>query len=160
MRAVMQRVHWAEVEADGRVVGRIGPGLLVYVGVARGDEAQTADRLADKVAGLRIFTDENGKLNRSVRDVRGGVLAVPNFALLADARRGRRPAFTDAAAPAEARALYERFLRALAERGCAPEGGAFGAHMTVRSAADGPVNLVLEMPPDASSAAAQGAGAG
>jgi len=160
MRAVVQRVHWAQVEAGGRAVGRIGPGLLVYVGVARGDTPQTADRLADKLAGLRIFADENGKLNRSVRDVRGGVLAVPNFTLLADARKGRRPAFVDAAAPAEARTLYERFLRALAERDCDPEGGVFGAQMTIRSAADGPVNLVLEMPPDASSAAAQGSGAG
>lgn len=160
MRAVVQRVRAARVEVAGRTVGQIGSGLLVYVGVRRDDDASAADRLADKVAGLRIFSDADGKLNRSVRDVRGGVLAVPNFTLMADARKGRRPAFTDAAAPRQAQTLYERFLRGLTQRECTVEAGTFGAHMLVHSVADGPVNLLLEMPPNAPSAAAAGQGAG
>jgi len=147
MRVVVQRVRWAEVEADGKVVGRVERGLLAYVGVGVDDAPAEADYLAEKVAHLRIFDDEDGKLNRSVQDVRGGVLAVPNFTLMADARKGRRPSF-EAAAPGEtAGPLHERFVEALKRCGCQVACGAFGQHMIIRSAADGPVNVILETPP-------------
>jgi D-tyrosyl-tRNA(Tyr) deacylase len=147
VRAVVQRVCWAEVETDGRVVGRIGKGLLVYVGVGATDTPADAERLAEKLAGLRIFPDDQGKLNRSVQDVRGGVLAIPNFTLLADARKGRRPAFNAAAGQEAAAPLYEAFVGALRSRGLRAVGGAFGAEMLIRSQADGPVNLIVDMPP-------------
>ena len=140
MRALVQRVHWAEVEVAGRITGRIENGLLVYLGVAGGDSEADADRLAEKVAHLRIFTDDNDKLNLSCQDVRGGILAVSNFTLLADTRKGRRPAFVAAAAPEEAERLYDRFAAALAAEGCRVARGVFRAKMTVRSAAAGPVN--------------------
>jgi len=145
MRALVQRVHWAEVEVDGDVAGRIDAGLLVYVGIGTAAGDATAEKLAEKIAGLRIFKDEGNKLNRSVLDAGGSVLAVPNFTLMGDARKGRRPAFTDAAAPEVAERLYETFLRALAEQGCRVESGVFRAKMTVRSAAAGPVNLLIDM---------------
>ena len=113
MRAVLQRVRWAEVEADGQVLGHIEQGLVVYLGIALDDRTEDADWLADKIAALRIFEDADGKLNRSVQDVEGAVLAVPNFTLMADARNGRRPAFVDAARPEQAGPLYEAFLAAL-----------------------------------------------
>ena len=147
MRAVVQRVASAEVAVDGDVVARIGHGLLVYVGVAVGDTDPDARRLADKIAHLRIFPDENDKLNQSVQDVRGGVLAVPNFTLLGDARKGRRPAFVDAARPEVAQPLHEAFIAELRRIGCTVAAGVFGAHMVIRSVADGPVNLLVEMPP-------------
>ncbi len=146
MRALVQRVHWAEVEVNGQIVGRIGNGLLVYVGVAVGDGVPDARKLAEKVAHLRVFEDDNDKLNRSVRDIRGGVLAVSNFTLMADTRKGRRPAFVAAAAPEEAERLYEGFADALATRGCSVARGVFRARMTVRSAAAGPVNVLVEVP--------------
>jgi D-tyrosyl-tRNA(Tyr) deacylase len=147
LRACLQRVGRAEVRVGGRVVGQIGRGLLAYVAVAAGDTPEHAAALAEKVAGLRVFEDEAGKLNRSVRDVRGGVLAVPNFTLLADARKGRRPALTGAAPGEAARALFEAFVShlggcGLAELAC----GAFGEHMDIRSAADGPVNIIVDVP--------------
>lgn len=145
MRALVQGVHRAEVEVEGDVVGRIDAGLLVYVGIGTGATGDQARKLAEKVAGLRIFKDEAGKLNRSVRDVDGAVLAVPNFTLMGDARRGRRPAFTDAARPEKAEPLYEVFLQALADRQCRVESGVFRASMVIRSAAAGPVNLVIDM---------------
>ena len=145
MRAVVQRVHWAEVETDGSVVGRIGPGLLVYLGVAKSDDQTNASRLAEKVAHLRVFEDCSEKLNLSVRDVRGGVLAVPNFTLLADTRKGRRPAFVDAAAGPDAREKFDLFLTELRRLECTVAQGVFGAHMLIRSAADGPVNIVLDL---------------
>jgi len=144
MKAVVQRVHSAEVSVDGEVVGRIDAGLLVYVGVVEGDEPDDADRLADKVAGIRIFEDGEGKLNRGVRDVRGGVLAIPNFTLVADTRKGRRPSFVEAARPESARTLYDTFVTALRERECTVASGAFGATMTIRSAAAGPVNVIVD----------------
>lgn len=146
MRAILQRVRWAEVETDGQMTGRIERGLLLYVGVSVGDEADDAKWLAEKVANLRIFEDESGKLNLSVQDVQGGVLVVPNFTLLADVRRGRRPAFVDAAPPAAARPLYETFVEALKQMGCSVAGGVFAASMVIRSAADGPVNVIVETP--------------
>ena len=146
MRALIQRVHLAEVEVDGVVVGRIGFGLLVYVGVGHDDTVPDAERLAEKVAGSRIFEDRDGKMNLSCQDVRGGVLAVPNFTLMADTREGRRPSFTGAAPPEEAERLYEAFVEALEDRQCAIGRGVFGARMVVRSAAAGPVNILIEVP--------------
>ncbi|OPX25197.1 MAG: D-tyrosyl-tRNA(Tyr) deacylase [Planctomycetales bacterium 4484_123] len=146
MRAVVQRVGWAEVEVDGEVVGRIGKGLLVYVGVGVGDGPEDADWLAGKLAGLRVFTDEEGKLNLSVKDVNGSVLAISNFTLLADARKGRRPAFSAAAAAGQAEPLHEAFLAALRRQGVNVQTGVFGAKMAIRSQADGPVNIIVDSP--------------
>lgn len=147
MRAVVQRVSRAQVDVDGMVISSIERGLLVYVGVGVDEPADAGEKLADKVANLRIFPDESEKLNLSVRDVRGGVLAVPNFTLMADASRGRRPALT-AAAPAKlAEARYDVFLEALRRYEITVAGGEFGSHMVVRSDADGPVNILLEAPP-------------
>lgn len=151
MRALVQRVEWAEVEVNGDAVGRIGPGLLVYVGVAAGDCDADARRLAEKITHLRIFEDENDRLNLSVQDVRGDVLVLSNFTLLADTRKGRRPAFAAAAAAEQARPLHEAFVAALKSFGLPLAGGVFGAHMVIRSAADGPVNVIVEMPPGNSS---------
>ncbi len=148
MRALIQRVRSAEVEADDEVLGRIDRGLLVYLGVGIGDDATGAARLAKKVAGLRIFEDGQGKLNLSVQDVGGDVLVIPNFTLMADAHRGgRRPSFTTAANGKLAEPLYQAFAASLAECGCRVERGAFGKHMEIFSVADGPVNLVTEFPP-------------
>ena len=147
MRAVCQRVHWAEVEVAGEIVGRIGAGLLVYIGVGRGDRTVHAEKLAEKVAGLRIFADDDDKLNRSVQDVGGDVLVIPNFTLMADARKGRRPAFSDAHGGHEAHRLFQAFCSAMECAELTVATGVFGAHMDIRSAADGPVNLLLEIPP-------------
>jgi len=146
MRALVQRVAWAEVEADGRLVGRIEKGLLVYVAVGVGDTAEDADWLAEKIAGLRIFEDQQGRLNIAVRDARGGVLAVSNFTLLADARKGRRPAFVAAAGFEQARPVHEAFVAGLRRRDVPVETGVFGAKMAVRSQAAGPVNVVIDSP--------------
>jgi len=146
MRALVQRVAWAEVEAVGEVVGRIGRGLLVYAAVAAGDTAEDAAWLAGKVAGLRIFEDDAGRLNLSAGEVGGEVLAVSNFTLLADARKGRRPAFAAAAAADAARPVHEAFLAALRAAGARVAAGRFGAAMQVRSAADGPVNVMIDSP--------------
>lgn len=144
MLALLQRVKWAEVEVEGRIVSRIGPGLLVYIAVGRQDSPGDAEQLAEKVANLRIFGDENGKLNLSVRDARGGVLAISNFTLAGDAGKGRRPTFTAAASAAEAEPIYQAFLAALARSSCQVAGGVFGANMLIRSAADGPVNILIQ----------------
>ena len=144
MRAVIQRVRKASVEAGGGTVGRIGPGLLVLLGVARGDRERDADYLAGKVADLRIFEDAEGKMNLSVLEAGGGVLVVSQFTLLADCRKGRRPSFTGAAAPEEGRRLYERFVDRLRERGLGVETGVFGAKMIVSLENDGPVTFVLD----------------
>lgn len=147
MKAVVQRVLSAAVDVDGQVIGAIGRGLLVYVGVAVGDQAHQAAKLADKVAGLRIFEDGEGKLNLSLQDVQGGVLAIPNFTLLADARKGRRPAFVDAASGDLARPLFDAFVQALRSSGMAVAQGRFGATMKIASEAIGPVNILLDLPP-------------
>ena len=146
MRAVIQRVARAEVEVDGRPVGRIEKGLLVYVGIAPQDGQDHVRKLAEKIAHLRIFQDDQDKLNLSVRDVAGGVLAVPNFTLMADARKGRRPAFVGAARPEQASPLFDALLAALKALGLTVAAGVFGAHMTIRSDAEGPVNILLDVP--------------
>jgi len=148
MRALVQRITTAAVEVGDEVVGQAGKGLLVYLGVAATDSAAFAQRLAEKVANLRIFPDDQGALNLSVLDVGGEVLAVPNFTLMADARKGRRPSFAAAAAAEAADPLYEQFVKALKDCGATVASGSFGRHMHVNSMADGPVNILIEFPPD------------
>jgi D-aminoacyl-tRNA deacylase len=136
---MVQRVSEASVSADGRELARIGPGLLVLLGVRVGDGPEQADRLAGKVERLRVFEDAEGKMNLSVRDVGGQVLCVSQFTLYGDARKGNRPSFADAAPPEQAEPLYRRVRAALGA-----EGGAFGARMQVALVNDGPVTLLLE----------------
>ncbi len=143
MRAVIQRVSRATVRVDGRVVGEVGPGLLVLLGVAAGDGEADAERLAGKVARLRIFEGGDGRFDRSVVDAGGSVLVVSQFTLLADTAKGNRPSFAAAAAPDEAERLYERFSAALGDVGLRVEQGVFGARMEVESVNDGPVTIVL-----------------
>jgi D-tyrosyl-tRNA(Tyr) deacylase len=144
MRAVVQRVSEASVTVDGKVVGQIGAGLCVLVGVAQGDALADAEWLATKVCELRIFEDEAGKMNRSVLDVAGAILAVSQFTLLGDAQKGRRPSFIAAARPEEAQPLYARFCALCRERGTRVEEGVFRATMQVRIVNEGPVTLILD----------------
>lgn len=146
MRAVIQRVERAEVRVGGEVVGRIDAGWLVLLGVATGDSDADADRLADKVAKLRAFSDDSGKMNRDVREVGGSVLVVSQFTLLGDCRQGRRPSFTGAAPPAEAERLYLRFADQVRAAGIPVATGVFRADMRVELVNDGPVTFVLESP--------------
>ena len=139
MRALVQRVSDASVTVDGEQVARIGPGLLVLLGVGRGDGEAEADRIASKLLALRVFEDDAGKMNLSVRDVGGEILCVSQFTLYGDTRRGNRPSFVEAAPPEEAEALYERVRSALGAKG-----GVFGARMAVSLVNDGPVTLMLE----------------
>ena len=144
MRAVVQRVSRAEVRVAGEVVGAIGRGLMVLLGVGQADAEQAARYLAEKVAALRIFEDEAGKMNRSVVDAAGAVLVVSQFTLFGDARKGNRPGFTGAAAPEPAAALYQRFCACLREKGLTVATGVFRAHMEVEIVNDGPVTLLLD----------------
>ena len=144
MRAVVQRVSRAAVRVEGRVTGEIGVGLLVLLGVADGDGEAEAERLAAKVARLRIFADDLGRFDRSVLDVGGGVLVVSQFTLLADTAKGNRPSFTAAAPPAEAERLYERFSAALRGLGLEVGQGVFGARMEVELFNDGPVTILVD----------------
>jgi D-tyrosyl-tRNA(Tyr) deacylase len=139
VRALVQRVTEAAVEVEGREVARIGPGLLVLVGVRRGDGAEEADRIARKLRALRVFEDGDGRMNLSLEDVGGEVLCVSQFTLYGDARRGNRPSYVEAAAPGEAEVLYERVRKALGA-----QGGVFGAHMRVALVNDGPVTILVE----------------
>jgi D-aminoacyl-tRNA deacylase len=140
MRAVVQRVASASVSVDGEVAGRIGRGLLVLLGVHESDDDATADRMADKLRALRVFEDDDGRMNLAVSQIGGSILCVSNFTVYGDARRGNRPSFTAAARPEHAEELYER-VRA----GLLAEGGVFGAHMQVELVNDGPVTLVVEI---------------
>jgi D-aminoacyl-tRNA deacylase len=144
MRAVLQRVTRASVQVDGTLVGQIGAGWLVLLGVARGDTDVDADRLAEKVVGLRAFEDDAGKMNRSVLEIAGGVLVVSQFTLLGDCRGGRRPSFIEAAEPAEAERLYLRFADRVALAGVPVATGVFRAMMQVALVNDGPVTLLLD----------------
>jgi D-tyrosyl-tRNA(Tyr) deacylase len=139
----VQRVAETRVRVGGKVVAEIGPGLCVLLGVARGDEPADAERLAGKVARLRIFENDVGKFDRSVLDVGGAVLVVSQFTLIADTAKGNRPNFADAAPPAEAEHLYEAFCAALQALGAPVETGVFGARMEVEIINDGPVTLIL-----------------
>ena len=144
MIAVLQRVHWAKVEVDRRVVGEIGPGLLALVGVGGEDDATHVDALADKTVRLRIFPDAHHNMNRSVLDVGGSILVVSQFTLLADCRKGRRPSFTRAAPPDRANRLIERYTARLASHGVAVQTGEFQAMMDVSLCNAGPVTIVLD----------------
>ena len=143
MRAVVQRVSDARVRVDGEVVGEIGAGLCVLLGVSREDGEDEAARLADKVAKLRIFENEDGRFDRSLLDVGGEALVVSQFTLIADTAKGNRPSFSEAAAPEAAEQLYESFCAALREAGVRVETGRFGARMAVELVNDGPVTIVL-----------------
>ena len=144
MRAVVQRVSEASVRVDGEVAGRIGLGLVVLLGVGQGDAEADADYLADKIVNLRILADVAGQMNRSVLDVGGELLVVSQFTLYGDARKGRRPGFTDAAPPAEANRLYEHFVARARHSGLRVETGVFGAMMDVGLVNQGPVTILLD----------------
>ncbi|REK15810.1 MAG: D-tyrosyl-tRNA(Tyr) deacylase [Planctomycetota bacterium] len=144
MRACVQRVSEASVTVDGEVCGQIGLGLLVLLGVAEGDTAADASTLADKIAGLRIFDDEAGKMNLALGDVGGAMLVVSQFTLLGDCRKGRRPSYANAAAPEVAVALYETFVDAVRAGGTSVATGKFREHMHVHLVNDGPVTLLLD----------------
>ncbi|ULA60814.1 MAG: hypothetical protein LZF60_270140 [Nitrospira sp.] len=144
MKAVIQRVTRASVEADGQVVGRIDLGLLVLLGVAKGDGECDLSYVVEKLQTLRIFSDDQGKMNRSLRDVGGALLVVSQFTLLGDTAKGRRPGFDLAAPPEAARALYEEAVRRLRHEGLQVETGVFGAHMQVELLNDGPVTFIVD----------------
>ena len=144
MRIVIQRVKRASVSVEEKVVGSIQKGFLVLIGVGQGDDEATADKYMKKLLGLRIFEDENGKMNRSVKDVGGEILVVSQFTLYADCRKGNRPSFVGAAAPEPAEALYLYFIKKLSESGIHTESGEFGADMQVSLINDGPVTILLD----------------
>jgi D-tyrosyl-tRNA(Tyr) deacylase len=144
MRAVVQRVSRASVKVEERIVGQIDAGLLVLLGVGNGDVEADADYLVDKVAGLRIFEDRDGKMNRSVIDTGGAILAVSQFTLFGDVRRGKRPSFDDAARPEQAKKLYEYFVERVRAAGVRCETGTFQAMMQVELANEGPVTILLD----------------
>ena len=145
MRAVVQRVVRASCTVDGQITGQTGPGLLILLGVAPDDIPDTARKLAAKTAKLRIFNDEQGKMNRSVQDIGGGVLSISQFTLYADTRAGNRPSFIGAAPPEQARALYGEFNAALRDLGLTVGEGVFGAHMSIDLVNDGPVTIILDL---------------
>jgi D-tyrosyl-tRNA(Tyr) deacylase len=144
MRAVLQRVKSASVSVDGGVVGSIERGLVVLVGVAKDDGPPDAEYLVDKTLGLRIFPDENGKMNRNVLEAGGSLLAVSQFTLYGDCRKGRRPSFDRAAGPEKARSLYEHFIALARARGARVETGIFQASMAVQLVNDGPVTIICD----------------
>lgn len=144
MRAVVQRVSRAKVTVNGEIAGEIGPGLLVLLGVGQTDTAADADYLAEKIVGLRIFEDSNGKMNQAVAEIGGAVLAVSQFTLYGDVRRGKRPSFDAAAPPAAARALYEYFVEKIRAAGLRCETGRFQEMMQVELVNEGPVTILLD----------------
>jgi D-tyrosyl-tRNA(Tyr) deacylase len=144
MRAVVQRVKQSTVKAGNEIVGEIGRGLLVLLGVARDDTANDADYLVNKIINLRIFEDQDGKMNRSLIETGGELLAVSQFTLLADCRKGRRPSFVDAAEPQKATDLYEKFVDLVREKGVKVQTGRFRAMMEVALINDGPVTVIIE----------------
>ncbi len=147
MRLVIQRVSRAAVRVDGKTIAMIGRGFLILVGIGRGDSGVDLSRLADKIASLRVFEDQNGKMNLSLRDVGGEVLAVSQFTLYADTRKGRRPSFVAAAPPEEAAPLFDSFVAALRDEGIPVQTGEFGAKMEVELVNDGPVTIIHEVAP-------------
>lgn len=144
MKALIQRVLEARVAVDQQVVGRIGPGLLVFLGVAQEDTEKDADQLAERVLTFRIFDDKAGKMNRSIQEIGGQILAISQFTLVADLAKGRRPNFTSAAGPERAKALFQRFVDRLMMTGLTIETGVFGARMIVSLHNDGPVTFMLD----------------
>ena len=147
MRAVVQRVAHARVEVDSRIVGEIGRGLVVLVAVGKGDTQAEALAMASKIANLRVFADDQGRMNRSALDTAGAVLAISQFTLYGDTTRGRRPSFEKAADPDLARQLYERFVGACRGLGLETQAGVFQAHMDVHLLNDGPVTLICDVDP-------------
>ena len=146
---LLQRVSSARVEIDGDTVGAIGHGLVVLIGVERGDAEREADRLVERIVGYRVFPDDEGKMNRSVADAAGGLLLVPQFTLSADTRKGARPSFSGAAAPDAGRRLFDCFVTRARSTHPVVETGRFGAHMRVTLTNDGPVTFMLRVPPRA-----------
>lgn len=144
MKAVIQRVKHASVTVEGRVTGQIGQGLLVFAGIGPDDTQRDVDFIADKIANLRVFQDDGGKMNRSVLDVAGAVLLISQFTLFADCRRGRRPDFTAAAPPELAQQLYQQVIDAVGEKGVPVQTGVFAADMQIEALNDGPVTLLLD----------------
>ncbi len=144
MRAVVQRVRCASVQVDGQTTGQIGRGLLVLLGVKRGDGEPEIRYIADKILGLRVFADERHSMNVSLRDVQGELLVVSQFTLYGDCRRGRRPSFDEAEVPSRAEETYAEFVAYLAREGCTPREGVFGASMLVTLENEGPVTIMLD----------------
>lgn len=144
MRAVVQKVRNASVSVGEKEIGQCGFGLLVYLGIAKGDSEKDADYLAEKISGLRVFEDEYGKMNLSVQDIHGGLLVISQFTLLGDTRHGKRPYYGDAEVPEKAFLLYNYFIQKIKERQIPCETGAFGADMRVFSLNEGPVTILLE----------------
>jgi D-aminoacyl-tRNA deacylase len=144
MRAVLQRVSQGRVSVEGKTIAEIGQGLVILLGVGQGDGSTQAQALVDKIVNLRIFEDEQGKMNRSLLEMGGSAIVVSQFTLFADTRKGRRPSFIDAAHPDLARPLVDRFAEMLREHGVQTQTGEFGAHMLVEIANDGPVTIWLE----------------
>ena len=144
MKAVVQRVKSSSVTVDNEITGQIKEGLMVLLGVEEGDQEADAVFLADKISGLRIFSDEEGKMNLSLEDIGGAMLVVSQFTLLGDCRKGRRPSFTKAAHPELAEDLYEKFMALVKAKGIPVEAGVFGAEMLVSIENDGPVTLIVE----------------
>jgi len=145
VRAVIQRVSQAEVTVAGQSVGKIGPGLCVFLGVGKDDSPGSADHLAEKIKNMRIFEDGNGKMNRSLLEVQQGALVVSQFTLYGDCKKGNRPSFSDAAPPGVAEKLYEHFVKRLRESGLTVATGQFGARMDVALINDGPVTFILQV---------------
>ena len=144
MKAVIQRVSRAEVKVADALIGRIGPGLCIFLGIGKDDGQSNADRLAEKIKNLRIFEDENGKMNRSIEEMREEVLVVSQFTLYGDCRKGNRPSFSDAAPPDEAEKLYDYFVQRLRGAGLTVATGQFKARMAVALTNDGPVTFIVE----------------
>ena len=146
MKAILQRVRQASVEVDGHTIGRIGAGLVVLLGVAKGDSEEDAAYLVDKICHLRIFEDENGRFDRSLLDIHGELLVVSQFTILADCRKGRRPSFDAAAPPEQAERLYDHFIDIARVSGIKVATGRFQAHMLVNIENEGPVTIILDHP--------------
>ncbi|MBE0534657.1 MAG: D-tyrosyl-tRNA(Tyr) deacylase [Phycisphaerae bacterium] len=144
MRAVLQRVSQAYVEADGRITGRIGRGLLVLLGVGKQDTSNDVDWMADKIVGLRIFADENDRMNLSVADIRGGILLISQFTLYGNCRKGKRPSFDAAADPETANRLYEYAIQRIGATGVDVQTGIFAASMQITCTNEGPVTLIID----------------